>query len=81
MSNMLKDKVRVTYALEYPWKELHLNVAGRCASVLYDRDWWERRKKETGDPTGRKVMEEAFAITVMCPYTITDLQIDEHPTI
>ena len=57
MSNMLKDKVRVTYALEYPWKELHLNVAGRCASVLYDRDWWERRKKKTGDPYG----EDTFA--------------------
>ena len=75
----LTDKVRVTYTLEYPWKELHLNVSGKTASVLYPRDWWERRKKETGDPTGRKVMEEAFAITVMCPYTIKRLEIDEHP--
>ena len=72
----LPDKVRVTYELEYP---KGLNVSGKNASVLYPRDWWERRKKETGDPTGRKVMEEAFAITVMCPYTIKRLEIDEHP--
>lgn len=78
VDNFLKDKVRVTYALRYP---PGLNVSGKWASVLYDREWWERRKKETGDPTGRKVMEEAFKITVMCPYTIEKLEIDEHPTI
>lgn len=80
-TDLLKDRVRVTYELKYPWKELHLNVAGRCGSALYDRSWWEMRKKETGDPTGRKVMEEAFAMTIMCPYEITRLEIDEHPTV
>lgn len=74
----LKDKVRVTYSLRFP---KGLNVAGKLASTLYPRDWWERRKIETGDPTGRKVMEEAFQITVICPYTIERLEIDEHPTI
>lgn len=77
-TNSLKDRVRVTYALKYA---PGLNLAGRCGSVLYDRNWWDRRKAETGDPTGRKVMEEAFAMTIMCPYTITDLQIDEHPQV
>ena len=74
----IEDYVRVTYQLKYPEG---LNVSGKFASVLYKRDWWERRKKETGDPTGRKVMEEAFQITVMCPYTIKYLKIDEHPTV
>lgn len=77
-TNSLKDRVRVTYTLKYP---KGLNLAGRCASVLYDRKWWDRRKAETGDPTGRKVMEEAFAMTIMCPYTIAHLEIDEHPEI
>ena len=72
----LTDKVRVTYALKYP---KGLNVSGKCASVLYDRDWWERRKKETGDPMGWRVMDEAFRISVMCPYIVTNLEIDEHP--
>ena len=76
--DFLKDHIRVTYHLKFP---KGLNVSGQSASVLYSRDWWERRKKETGDPTGRKVMEEAFAITVMCPYTIEFLEIDEHPKI
>jgi len=81
VKDYLKDYVRVTYELEYPWKELHLNVSGKCASVLYRRDWWERRKKETGDPTGRKVMEQGFRVSVACPYTIKRLEIDEHPEI
>ncbi len=80
-SDFLKDRVRVTYCLEYPPTWPPSNVSGKYASVLYDREWWEKRKKETGDPTGRKVMEEAFKITVMCPYTIESLEIDEHPKI
>ena len=81
VKDYLKDYVRVTYELEYPWKELHLNVAGQCASELYPRDWWERRKKELNDPTGREVMERAFRISVTCPYTVKRLEIDEHPEI
>jgi len=72
----LPDKVRITYALKYP---KGLNVFGKCASVLYPRVWWEARKKELNDPTGRKVVEAAFAVSVMCPYTIEQLEIDEHP--
>lgn len=72
----LTDKVRVTYELEYP---KGLNVSGKCASVLYPRDWWERRKKETNDPTGWSVMDEAFRASIMCPYIVKLLEIDEHP--
>lgn len=74
----IKDSVRVTYALKFP---KGLNVSGKCASVLYPRDWWEKRKKELNDPTGRRVMDEAFRITVMCPYIVTNLEIDEHPIV
>lgn len=78
VKDYLKDYVRVTYELKFPEGS---TVYGRCDSVLYRRDWWERRKKELNDPTGRKVMERGFRVSVTCPFEIKRLEIDEHPEI
>ena len=74
----IKDYVRVTYSIRFPE-----GFKPNCyqASVLYSRDWWDRRKAETGDSSGRKVMDEAFRISYLCPYTVERLEIDEHPTV
>ena len=75
---MLKNYVRVTYRVQFPEG---YNPGGRSSSDLWPRYWWDQRKKALDDPSGVEVVKAALRATVLCPYTITQLEIDEHPTI